>query len=346
MRAAILAGIKQVHVGQVPIPEATPGALLLKILACGVCGSDIRIFNSGNSRVTYPAIVGHEIAAEIVEVGAGVEKFHVGDLVSLAADVPCGECDWCQNGLGNCCEQNYAIGHQFPGGFAEYCLLDERVVRHGPISRIPPGVDVEQAALAEPLACCINGFERVGFAPGKSVLIIGAGPIGIMLALLARAFGAPLVILSDLDGERLQMAGVAGADHYIDTASNDLIESIHTITAGRGADIVFTACPSPQAQEDALDVTATRGVINFFGGLPGEARSIHLNSNLVHYKEITLTGSHGSTPRQHAMAVDLIAAQRVNLSALITHRFPLEAIEQAFDAVQSRVGLKVLVLSS
>ncbi|MCI0396722.1 MAG: alcohol dehydrogenase catalytic domain-containing protein [Chloroflexi bacterium] len=343
MKAAVLAGIEKIEIRQVAMPEVTAGTVLIKVLACGVCGSDIRIFHNGHKRVSYPAITGHEIAGEVVAVGPGVDRFRVGDQVSLGADVPCGECEWCQNGLGNCCQQNYAIGHQFPGGFAEYCLLGPMTVRYGPVRRIPAGVDVEQAALAEPLACCINGLERVAFAPGRSVVIIGAGPIGMMLAQAARAFGSPLIVLCDVDERRLEMARLAGATYYLNTAANDITTAVLDITNGRGADAVFTACPSPEAQEDALRIVGTRGAVNFFGGLPGPARPIQLLSNVVHYKEITVTGSHGSTPRQHALAVDLIAGGRVDLSGMITHRFVLDEIRRAFQVVEERAGLKVMV---
>jgi L-iditol 2-dehydrogenase len=343
MKAAVLTGRQEIEIQTLPIPDVASGTILLKILACGVCGSDIRIFNNGHSRVAYPAITGHEIAAEVVETGPGVTSFQAGDRLSLGADVPCGECEWCQNGLGNCCEKNFAIGHQFPGGFAHYCLLSPMTVLYGPLRAIPAGLDVELAALGEPLACCINGLERVNFAPGRSAIILGAGPIGIMLAQAARAFGSPLVILSDLDPERLVLARMAGADAYLNATGEELVSQVMSITRGRGADVVFTACPSPAAQEDALRIVATRGAVNLFGGLPASARPIQLLSNLIHYKEITLTGSHGSTPRQHALAVDLIASGRINLSGLITHRFPLSAIRQAFQTVQSRTGLKVMV---
>lgn len=343
MKAAVLTGLRQIEIQEVPIPRPTDGSILLKIHACGVCGSDIRIFNNGHSRVAYPAITGHEISAEVVEVGAGVSRFKAGDWLSLGADVPCGDCEWCQNGLGNCCEKNYAIGHQFPGGFAQYCLLSPMTVQFGPLRKVPAGTNMELAALGEPLACCLNGLERISFKPGSSVAILGAGPIGIMLAQAARAFGSPLVILSDIDPGRLDLARVAKADHYLNSSGGTFIEAIMALSNGKGVDAVFTACPSPDAQEDALHIVGTRGAVNLFGGLPSTARPIELLSNVIHYKEITVTGSHGSTPRQHALAVDLITSGRIDLSALITHHFPLEQIEQAFETVQNRKGLKVMV---
>lgn len=343
MKAAVHTGREQIEIQHLPLPDVTTGTILLKILACGVCGSDVRIFQHGNSRVRYPAVGGHEIAAEVVAVGEGVTAYQAGDLVSLGADIPCGQCRWCQNGLGNCCEQNYALGYQFPGGFAEYCLLNPQVVKYGPICRVPAGTPLESAALAEPLACCINGLERINFAPGQSVAIIGAGPIGILLAQTARAFGSPHIILCDRDAQRLELARVAGADHYLDTASHDIRASVRDLTNGLGVDAVFTACPSVEAQEEALDIVATRGAINFFGGLPSTARPVQLLSNTIHYKEIIVTGSHGSTPRHHALAVELIASGRVDLSQLVTHRYPLDDIHQAFATARDRLGLKVMV---
>lgn len=343
MKAAVVTGLGSMQVMQVSVPKLVNESILLRVLACAVCGSDIRILDTGNSRVKYPAIIGHEIAGEVVEVGKEIDDFRIGDKVAIGADVPCGRCEWCQNGMGNCCGMNYAIGYQFQGGFAEYCLLDPMVVRYGPICHIPEGVNLEHAALAEPLACCINGLERVFFAPGKSVLVIGAGPIGILLTQLAQAFGSPLTILYDIDPKRLEMAQYAQADYYIDASTSDLSESVMEITRGRGADLVFTACPSPDAQEDAVKVVAKRGFVNFFGGLAGAARSIRIRANDIHYKELYITGSHGSTPRQHAMALDLIAAKRVDLSKLVTHRFALDDIHKAFDTVRNRIGLRVVV---
>ncbi|MGH2538761.1 MAG: alcohol dehydrogenase catalytic domain-containing protein [Candidatus Promineifilaceae bacterium] len=343
MKAAVLTGVRQLEVQDVPTPEPAAGALLLKVLACGVCGSDIRTFNNGHARVRYPAIMGHEIAAEVVAAGPDAAGFSVGDRVSLGADVPCGRCEWCRQGLGNCCQENYAVGYQYPGGFAEYCLLEPNVVAQGPIRRLPAGLDMEQAALAEPLACCLNGLERVHFAPGRSVVIIGAGPMGISLAKAARALGSPLIVLCDLDAGRLAAARVACADHYLDTGAGDIQAQVLEVTAGRGADVVFTACASPEAQEDAPGLAAVRGAVNFFGGLPAGARLIQISSNLVHYRELMLTGSHGSTPRQHRLALDLIASGRVELSGVISHRFGLDEIHEAFAVAEERRGLKVLV---
>ncbi len=343
MKASVITGLNALKITEVPIPEVEPGTVLIKVVACAVCGSDIRIFESGNPRVQYPAIIGHEISGEVVEVGKDILDFKVGDKVSMGADVPCGRCYWCLNGMGNCCDENYAMGYQFDGGFAEYCLIKPMVIQYGPICKIPPRVDMEAAALAEPLACCINGLERVFFKGGKSVLVIGAGPVGLLLIQTARTFGSTLTILSDRDTKRLEMAHTWNADYIINNEDTDLLEEVMQITKGKGVDVVFTACPSPDAQELALKVVAKRGVINFFGGLPKNSRDIHLQSNDIHYKEVYLTGSHGSTPRHHALAMDLISTGRIDVSKLITHRYPLDDIQEAFEVVKNRSGLKVII---
>lgn len=344
MKAAVLEGLGRMSVKQISMPQIKDESMLIKVLACAVCGSDLRILETGNKRVTFPAIIGHEISGEVVEVGRGIEKFKIGDKVTVGADVPCGICVWCRNGNGNCCDENYAIGYQFQGGFAEYCLLEPMVMKFGPVSPVPEAISLEYAALAEPLACCINGFERVAFSPGKSVLVIGAGPVGILLVKIARLFGASLVILGDINSRRLENASDSWADYLFDLSEVDIVDNVMDMTEGKGMDYVFTACSSPDAQETAVKVIAKRGFVNFFGGLALNSRDIKLSSNFIHYREAYITGSHGSTPRQHTMAMDLISKKRIDLNGLITHKFFLDEIDQAFDIVRKQLGLKVLVL--
>jgi L-iditol 2-dehydrogenase len=343
MIAARMHGIGDVRIEGVEKPVPGPGEILLKVEACAVCGSDIRIFRHGNDRLDYPAITGHEISGVISDVGGGT-TFSVGDRVSLGADVPSMADDWSKNGMGNLSDINYAVGYQFPGGFAEYCLLNELTVKFGPVALVPDSLDLELACLAEPLGCCINGLTQAKMKPGKTVLIIGAGPIGLLLARTARAFGAPLVVIADQDPVRVQQAEELGEPKAVNSSEKSLIALIGELGLERqGFDIVLTACPSPQAQEQAVELVAKRGVVNFFGGLPGSQSSISINSNLIHYKEAFLTGSHGSTPKQHKLALELIASGRVDVAPFITHRFPLKKISEAFAVAESRLGLKAVI---
>jgi L-iditol 2-dehydrogenase len=344
MRAAVLEDLNRLVVTQVPDPQIGPGEVLVRVRACAVCGSDVRIFHHGNPRVKPPQILGHEIAGDVVAVGEGVEQFKAGDRVATAADVPCGVCEYCRDGMGNNCAINYALGYQFQGGFAELLPLNRITVNYGPVHHIPDGMSYETATLAEPLACCLNGLERSSLKPGESVLIIGAGPAGILLAEAAAALGATKVILAQRSPRRLELAKSFRADAYIATDEQDIVEAVQDLTGGRGVDIAITACASPEAQEQALTVVRPRGRVNYFGGLPRGSRNIQLDSNIIHYKECYVHGSHGSVPRQHRVALELLANGQVKVEGLITHRFPLERIADAFAAQEQRSGLKAVVL--
>lgn len=344
MRAAVLENLDRLVVKDVPDPEIGAGEVLVRVHACAVCGSDVRIFHHGNPRVKPPQILGHEIAGDVVAVGQGVSAFAVGDRVATAADVPCGVCEYCRNGMGNNCAINYALGYQFQGGFAELLPLNSITVNYGPVHRIPEGMSYETAALAEPLACCLNGLERSHLKPGESVLIIGAGPAGILLAETATALGAGQVILAQRSRRRLELAKQFRASAFIATDEQDLVAAVLDLTGGRGVDIAITACASPEAQEQALAVVRPRGRVNYFGGLPRGSRNIQLDSNIIHYRECYVHGSHGSVPRQHRVALDLLANDQVRVEGLITHRFPLEQIAEAFAAQEQRLGLKAVVL--
>jgi L-iditol 2-dehydrogenase len=344
MRAAVLQDLGRIVVEEAPTPEDVGDEeVLVRVRACAVCGSDVRIFRHGNPRVTPPAIIGHEIAGEVVKVGAAVAKFEPGDRVATGADVPCGVCEWCARDMCTNCATNYALGYQFPGGFAQYLRLNATTVRYGPVHHIPEGLSFEEATLAEPLACCLNGLERAAFRPGESLVIIGAGPAGCLMADLAKALGAGRVILAQRSLKRLEVAKHSRADALVSTTEEDLRERVRQETGGEGVDIAVVACASVEAQEQAPHLLRNRGRVNFFGGLPRGSRPAHVDSNLVHYKELCLTGSHGSTPHQHRVALGLIGSGQVKVGYLITHRFPLDQVEEALRVVEEREGMKVIV---
>ncbi|MBD3183232.1 alcohol dehydrogenase catalytic domain-containing protein [Candidatus Poribacteria bacterium] len=344
MKAAVLEGLEKITVKEVETPKLEDDrGLLLKMKSCAVCGSDLRIYHYGNPRVKPPQIIGHEIAGEVAEVGSKVNRFKVGDRVAIGADVPCGECAFCRDGQGNNCEINYAMGYQFPGGFAEYLLVDPLVITHGPIHKIPGELGYDEAALAEPLACCINGLELSWLSLGDTVAIIGAGPVGCMMAELARYMGARKVMISQRSKTRLEMAKKYDIDVVISATEEDFTERVMEETDGMGADVVLTATSSLEAQKQALTVIKNRGRVNFFAGLPKGTDPIMLDTNMIHYKECYLFGSHGSTPRHHRMALEFLASGRINARKFISHNFPLDQIMEAFDTVESRKGMKVVI---
>jgi L-iditol 2-dehydrogenase len=344
MKAAIFEDIDTMVVKEVPMPEAGDGGVVLHVHACAVCGSDIRIFHSGNSRVIPPRIVGHEIAGEIVAVGKNVTKFATGDRVAVGADVPCGQCVFCEAGIGNNCQINYAMGYQFDGGFAQYLLLNPTVVNYGPVHKLPPHVTYDEGALAEPLGCVLNALELTPVKLNDVVVLIGAGPIGMMLCNVAKIMGASKVILINRSAPRLEMAKcIDAADVYVCSSEQDSVARVLQETSGLGADVIFTSCPAPQAQADALKMAKNRARINFFGGLPKDKSIVPLDTNIIHYKELIVSGAHGAMPIHHGRAVELISTGKVDVKKYITHHFSLDEIGKAFAAAEGHSGLRVIV---
>ena len=343
MKAAVLEALDRLVVTEVPTPEVEEGGVLVRVHACAVCGSDIRMFHCGNPRLKPPAIMGHESSGVVVAVGGNVTKFKVGDRVAVGADVPCGECPFCVAGIGNNCQINYAMGYQFPGSFAEYVHLNRIVVNHGPVHKIADHVSYDEAALAEPLACVLNALELSPVRLGDTVAIIGAGPIGCMIIEVSRRMGATKVIVVQRSRPRLEMARQFGADVYICSSEDDAVARVREETGGLGADVILTACPSPQAQVDAINMAKNRARVNFFGGLAKDKSQVTLDTNVIHYKELFIMGAHGCVPRHHQMAVDLIASGAIKIGRYISHRFPLDKACEAFAAAESHAGMRVVV---
>ena len=344
MKAAVVEGLNIMSVQEVEKPVIDDNGVLVKVKACAVCGSDIRIFHSGNSRVQYPAIIGHEISGEVVEVGKNVSRFSVGDRVAIGADVPCGECAFCEAGIGNNCQINYAMGYQFQGGFAEYIPLNRIVVNYGPVHKIPDHMSFEQAALAEPLGCVLNALELSPVKLGDVVVIIGAGPIGCMIVEVAKKMGASKVILVQRSRARLEMAmKTVNADVFVCSGEEDAVKRVLEETHGLGADVIFTACPSPAAQQDAIAMAKNRARVNFFGGLPKDKSDVVLDTNVIHYKELFITGAHGAMPIHHLKAIELIASGTIDVRPFISDSFPLDDVARAFEAAESHSGMRIIV---
>ncbi len=343
MKAAVLTGLEHLELQERDIPRPLAGEAVLKVAACAVCGSDLRIFHHGNDRVKPPAVIGHEVAGEIVEVGGGVHRVRVGDRVALGADVPCGTCSWCINGMGTNCRINYAIGYQFPGGFQQFMVLNETTLRYGPVTPIPAGMAYAEAALAEPLACAVNGLELAGFGLGQSICVIGLGPIGCMMLELSRAFGASRVFAAQRSRARLESARrFLPEARFIATEEEDLVATVMRETGGEGVDLAITTSGTVRAHEDAIAMVRHRGHVNLFGGLKGQPK-LCIDSNLIHYKECFVMGSHGALPRHHEAAVGLIARGVVRAKEYVSRVVPMDRIDEAFRLHESHEALKVIV---
>jgi len=342
MLALVLEEVGKLLVTWVQKPQVVPGSVLVRVKACAICGSDLRIVNHGNPRVLPPTILGHESSGVVEKVGEGVSKFKPGDRVALGADVPCGKCSYCEAGIGNVCLTNYAMGYQFPGSFAEYVLLNPLVVEHGPVHHIPNNVSFDESALAEPLACCLNALELCQVNIGETVVVIGAGPIGCMLMEVARKMGAGNVIGVNRTRKREEIVKQV-ADVVIYTSEEDLVSRIFEETDGFGADVVLTACSSPEAQIDALKIVRNRGRVNFFGGLPPGTPPTSIDTNIIHYKEILLTGAHGSVPRHHRQALELISKGIIEVKKYISSTYPLSEAVEAFKKAREKTEMRIII---
>ncbi|MBX3099804.1 MAG: zinc-dependent dehydrogenase [Salinibacterium sp.] len=325
-------------------PRVSAGELKIRVRNCSTCGTDVKIFRSGHPNMTPPQVMGHEIAGEIVEIGDGVEGWSAGDRVQVIAAIPDGTCEYCLGGTPTICPHQLSMGYQFAGGFAEFMIVPREVLRVDGLNRIPDGVGFAEASLTEPLACVLNGQELARVGEGDTVVVVGSGPIGCLHVRLARSRGAATIILVDINGERLaEAAALVKPDLTIVSSETDPVAAVLAATGGRGADVVITAAASGAAQEQGLRMLAPRGRLSLFGGLAKDHPTITVDSNLVHYRELTIVGVNGSSPAHNKQALALIASGAVPVADLITHSFPLDRLLDAIDIVARGEAIKVTI---
>lgn len=333
-----------VRIEDAPEPTAGAGEVKIRVRACSTCGTDLKIYRFGHHHIHPPRVIGHEIAGEITQVGDGVSGWSVGDRVQVIAAIPDGTCDECRRGNLTVCPNQESMGYHYDGGFAEYLVVPKKVLDVDGLNRIPDNVEYDEASVAEPLACVINGQELAGVGPGQDVVVVGAGPIGCLHVRLARARGAARVFLVDLNESRLALsAHRVQPDEAIASENRDPVEAILKLTDGRGVDVAIVAAASGAAQEQALRMVARKGVVSFFGGLPKDRPEITVDANLVHYREVSIVGANGSSPAHNKAALELISSYRVPVADLITHRLPLDEVETALRVVASGEAIKVTI---
>jgi L-iditol 2-dehydrogenase len=325
-------------------PATGPGEVTIRVRNCSTCGTDVKIFRFGHHPIVPPRVMGHEIAGEIVEVGPAVAGWQAGDRVQVIAAIPCGRCDECRRGRMTVCPNQESMGYHYDGGFAEFMRVPAKVLAVAGLNRIPAGLGYPEASMAEPLACVLNGQELARVGAADDVVVIGSGPIGCLHVRLARSRGAARVFLVERNAERLRVAAdLVGPDAAICADETDVVDTVHKLTDGRGVDGVIVAAASGAAQEQALALAARQGRLSFFGGLPKDNPVIALDSNLVHYRELTIVGANGSSPAHNARALELIATGAVPVADLITHRLPLADVLTAFVLVGRGAAIKVTI---
>ncbi len=340
------------EVGEVADPQCPPGGLLVRVHACAICGTDLKVLQCQDvkldkgrvTRMDIPRITGHELSGVVEGVGEGIRGFQSGDRIVVAPTVPCLGCVMCRRGYPEMCDAVQIVGYHRDGGFAQLIRVDQDVLAAGCVVKVPENVPLEAAALTEPLSCAVNCLELSPVRKGAGVLVMGAGPLGVIIADLAHHLGAGRTILCDISKAQLEKAAaVSTAEVTINLSDDDLEERVSELTDGFGVDLVITACSSPQAQQEALKVVGKRGAVNFFGGLLRGRSVVPLDSNLIHYKEAAVVGTHGSAPRHVAKAMELQAEGAMDLSRYVDRKFPLTQINEAVKVTQGEGRLKVLI---
>lgn len=343
MKAVILYGPNNFDSGEFEKPKIGDNDILLKMKSAAICGTDIRILEGKKTKgVRYPSIIGHEICGIIDKVGKNVKHYNVGDKVSIANVMPCKSCHSCLTGRENACLNRKAIGYEYNGGFAEYVLIPDIFVEGGNVVKLPENVSFEEGALIEPLACCIRGMKNAGTGFNDTVLILGAGPIGLMHLQLSKIAGAKQVIVSEPINSRREKALKLGADRVVNPNEEDLSEIIMTMTDGIGADVIIMAIGVPAIVNSTIKLCRKGGTVNLFAGFAGTGEST-IEVNAIHYNEITLNGSTAYKREDYFQSRDIVVSKKINLKEIVTHRFKIDEFKKAYEVCKSGEGLKVII---
>jgi L-iditol 2-dehydrogenase len=332
MKAQVFRGVNQLSYEEVPVPTIALDEVLVKVQVVGLCQSDIK-------KIRYPLyepprIFGHETAGVIAAVGDAVTGWQVGQRVVVMHHIPCMHCGYCLNENFSMCDvyKNITTTAGFApsgGGFADYVKVPGHIVQNGGLIPIPDDVSFEQASFVEPTNCCLKAVKKAQVAPGQTILVTGAGPIGLMFIMLVKYFGAR-AIATDLLPSRMEKALAVGAEAVFDARDPDVASKIQTMTGGMGVDTTLLAVPSDKAFFQALNCTRKGGKILFFAEFPDEVE-IPINPNILYRREIDLMGSYSSSYRVQSLAADIVFNRRIDVDALISDRYPLGELAAAVE---------------
>lgn len=331
----------------VPEPTAGEDEILLKVRAASICGTDVKIVHNGHRKLRdgQRIVLGHEFVGDIAAVGRRVRDYREGQRVGVAPNAGCGKCAACARGKPNYCPGYTAFGIDRDGGHAPYVAVPAAFIAQGNIVPLPDSLSDREASVLEPFSCVVNGARACRIAPGEAVVIYGAGPIGLMHVMLFRASGAGKIVAVDVRDGRLARAKVAGADVVLNSTSEDVKARVMSETGGSGADAVITACPAAEAQEQGLDLLAPFGRLCLFGGLPRGGGKVALDTNAIHYKNLTVTGTTGGSVEDYRAAMRLAEGHRVDLGAVISDTFGLADLAAAYKCAESGPQGKVVLVA-
>ncbi|KUO40868.1 MAG: alcohol dehydrogenase [Candidatus Hadarchaeum yellowstonense] len=337
MRVGVYYNNNDVRVEEMPRPQIGPGEILVKVMASGICGSDVLEWYRIK---TAPRVLGHEAAGVIVEVGEGVKNYQIGEKVFVSHHVPCGTCHYCSRGHETACETLHTTNY-YPGGFAEYIRVPRLNVERG-VYRLPEGMSFEEGTFVEPVACVVRAQRLAGIGRGDTVLILGSGLSGLLHLQLARLKGAEKIFTTDISEYRLQAAKKFGADEAINARDN-VEERLRQLNGGRRADKVIVCTGAESASRQALRCVDRGGTILFFA-VPDPGANIPVPFADFWRDEITIMTSYGGAPRDLEEALKILAERRLNVQGMITHRLSLNEIGLGFRLVaRAEDSLKVII---
>jgi len=342
-RAAIYYGPGNVRVEDVEKPRAGFGEVVVRNFVTLTCGTDLKMFLRGHPYAKPPMVMGHEFAGVVEEVGGGVDWVNVGDRVVAVNSAPCGHCIYCRLGRFNLCEnlEKAIIGFTTDGAYAEYVKVPPHIATFN-LYRLPQNLDYEEAALLEPLSCVVRGRRLIDIEVGDGVVVVGAGPIGLMHMMLAKHSGAGKVIMVDVNWNRLKYAEELGADVTVNSSEEDAAKLVREETGGVGADVVIEAVGLPETWELTQSIVRKGGTILLFGGPPKGTKML-ADTYTIHYGELRLQGSFHHTPQDVLRAMRLITSRKIPLRRLITGRAKLEDIVKVFEDLKQGKEIKVAI---
>lgn len=343
MRAVVLNGPNDFSAQQIEKPSISENELLVEMKKAAICGTDMRILEGKKTKgIRYPSVIGHEICGVIAEVGANVQGFSAGERVAIANVIPCGHCSSCLSGRENACLNRKALAYEYDGGFAEYVRIPENCIQAGNVVKLPDDVSFTAGALIEPLACCIRGMRNAGTGFDDTVLVVGAGPIGLMHLQLSKIAGARKVIVSEPNAFRREKAQQLGADLVVDPTTEKLDEIIMRETDGLGVDVIILAIGVPAIVNSTIKLCKKGGTVCLFAGFSGTGECT-IEANVIHYGEINVCGSTAYKRADYLAAAEMVKRKRIDLDAIATHSFKIEEFQNAYELSKSGQGLKIVI---
>lgn len=338
MKSNFFLGNKIFEVREMPAPPVGPTDVLVRVAAAGICGTDVHIYHGdkGSAEVKPPVVLGHEFSGVVEQVGEAVSSVRMGDHVTIDPNIYCGKCHYCKIGKKQLCENLYAVGVNRDGGFAEYCVVPETQCY-----LLDKDIPLAYGAMAEPLACCLHGIERAGITQGSTVCVIGGGAIGLMMVQLAKHAGASQVVLSEPVAMRREIGVQLGADAAIDPIHECISDRLQEILGIAGADVIIECVGAPIATEQAFQASKRGSALLLFS-VPRANSVYELYLEDVYQKELTIMGSM-INPDTHGRATALINSGTIKMDKIITHRYPVEQVEDAILMQQSNESIKVII---